>query len=234
MTRAEFISYKKAFVGAARQVLATSRSAVLSEAAFPAYANRNPLISFLFWQRVRKVMRHLEAGECSGNAMDFGCGGGVMLPFLGQHFQHVTALDIDLSPFKKMAGYVKFPGNLDIFESAIRPLNSFAAGSFSAILALDVLEHVADLPGTVSDLCRLLAPKGKLLVSVPTENFAYRIGRKIAGAEYSGDYHMRNSDQIEKCLSTQLKLSRIATLYYPMPLFEIYCGEKRDITTLAE
>src|SRR5712691_11306121 len=93
-----FSDYKKAFVVSARRILAKGTSDVLNEAALPAYANSNPLSSYLFWQRVRTVT------NCLGNrlqykaAMDFGCGSGVMLPYLSRVAETVFALDVDLAP----------------------------------------------------------------------------------------------------------------------------------------
>ena len=50
MTRVEFVAYKETFVRAARMILAAEHSDILSEAALPAYAHSDSLISFLFWQ----------------------------------------------------------------------------------------------------------------------------------------------------------------------------------------
>src|SRR3954462_11345053 len=106
MTLSEFLTYKRTFVAAARQVLLAERSDALSEAAFPAYANGNPLISFVFWQRIRRVMRCLANRGKYNAVLDYGCGGGVMLPFLGGISRRVVGLDLDLSPHKKIAAYV--------------------------------------------------------------------------------------------------------------------------------
>jgi len=223
MNRSEFLSYKNRFVNAKQQILLRETSKTLSEAAFPAYTNRNPLISFLFWHRVRKVMSYLGSTMRFERAMDFGCGGGVMLPFLSQISRSVIAVDIDLSPLKKMESYVTFPDNIEIHYTHQIKSGDFAH-SFDVILALDVLEHVEDLDNTLANLCQLLAPKGQIIISGPTENFAYQIGRKIAGSDYSGEYHVRNIYDIREILAAYAEVSTIATLFYPVPLFKIYCG----------
>ena len=43
----------------------------------------------------------------------------------------------------------------------------FASGSFDTVLATEVLEHVTDLEHTVDEICRVLAPGGSALVTVP-------------------------------------------------------------------
>jgi 2-polyprenyl-3-methyl-5-hydroxy-6-metoxy-1,4-benzoquinol methylase len=96
------------------------------------------------------------------------------------------------------------------------------AKSFDLINALDVLEHVDDLRGTLSDLLGLLKPGGRLVVSGPTENILYQIGRKLAGPEYSGEYHERGIAEIKRELNRMAQVEQIATLYWPVPLFEIF------------
>ena len=43
----------------------------------------------------------------------------------------------------------------------------FANGSFDTVLATEVLEHVTDLEHTVDEICRVLAPGGAVIVTVP-------------------------------------------------------------------
>jgi trans-aconitate methyltransferase len=93
--------------------------------------------------------------------------------------------------------------------------------------ALDVLEHVDDLPQTLSQLMNLLEPNGQLLVSGPTENILYRIGRKLAGPEYSGAYHERGIGEIKEELKKIARIEHIATLYRPIPLFEVFAARAK-------
>jgi SAM-dependent methyltransferase len=230
-TGAGFQAYKRPFVEASRKVLRAEQSPALSEAAFPAYANPNPLISFLFWQRIRRAIHFLAKRGKYNAVLDFGCGGGVMLPFLASVSQRVVGMDIDLSPHKKLAAHVGFPENVEVHDAKERSLRSWSSGTFDVVTALDVLEHVPNLEETVSELERVLAPGGVLIASGPTENILYRIGRKIAGRDYSGAYHVRNIYDIEAVLASVIKLRTLATLYYPLPLFRIYIGERPKALT---
>jgi hypothetical protein len=81
------------------------------------------------------------------------------------------------------------------------------------------------LPGTLSELLNLLKPGGQLVVSGPTENILYQIGRKLAGPEYSGDYHERGIGEIKRELARLARVRQIATLYWPVPLFEIFVAQ---------
>lgn len=225
MENSEFNAYKTEFRAVIRSVLAESEQGRLDEAGFPAYSHRNPLINWLFWQRLRKVMDHIEADAPYECTLDFGCGSGVMLPFLCKLSTRVTALDIDLLPFERVRRQRAFPANLQVHDAREVSLKELPKASFDLIVATDVLEHVEDLSGTLADMQNLLKPGGQVIISGPTENFLYKLGRKLAGPEYSGDYHERGILEVRKLLAEQMRVTPIATLYWPVPLFEVFAGQ---------
>ncbi len=220
MDQATFARYKKEFVSATRRVLEVEHSANLAEAGFPAYGNPNALISFLFWERLYRVIQHVERKGKLSSVMDFGCGSGVMLPVLSRLSDQVTAVDIDLAPAQRISEFVSFTGNVTFASSC----EGVPPGSLDLILALDVLEHVDDLDAILADLCALLSPDGEIIVSGPTENRAYKVGRFLAGPVYSGDYHVRDIYQIKQALQKFVDVRTLAALFFPVPLFVIYSG----------
>ena len=222
MKPAEFQAYKTRYRSAIRNVLKDAERGRLDEAGFPAYSHRNPLINWLFWQRLHTAMKYIENNAPYEKVLDFGCGSGVMLSFLSQHSQHVTAMDIDLVPLERVKKYIPLKENVLVLDANHAPVSQLTPKSFDLINALDVLEHVDDLPRTLSELLNLLKPGGQLVVSGPTENILYQIGRKLAGPEYSGDYHERGIGEIKRELARLARVRQIATLYWPVPLFEIF------------
>lgn len=238
MNRSKFNAYKQNFVDYTRKILSEKKTRILDEAAFPAYSHKNPLMSFLFWERIWKVMTYIEKldglngsngsnglnGLSCMSVLDFGCGSGVMLPFLSERFHKVVAADIDLSPLKLMSSHINFNNNVTTFNLQQESLDSLSSTRFDFVLALDVLEHVENLSDTLSMISNLIVPAGKIIISGPTESFIYKSGRKIAGKEFSGEYHTRNIYDIKRELASFTKVTEIATLFYPFPLFRIYCG----------
>jgi len=79
-----------------------------------------------------------------------------MLPFLGGPAAHAVALDVDPAPIVRMKKYITFPSPVEIHDTDLFPLDQLPAASFDFIAALDALEHVADLPGMLTSLLRLL------------------------------------------------------------------------------
>lgn len=221
---ADFPGYQRTILAAIRAVRAEAAAGRLDEAAFPAYTHPNPLINRLFWQRLRAVMGFVARRGPFERALDFGCGSGVMLPFLAGQARSVLGLDVDLLPFEMMRRRLAFPGSVEVRDVARTPLASLPDATFDLITALDVLEHVEDLPGVLGQLVRLLAPGGWLVVSGPTENVCYRIGRWLAGPEYSGSYHRRGIAEIRHGLERLLPVTTVARLYPPVTLFDIFAA----------
>ena len=222
MKSLEFQNYKARYRSAIRNVLKESERGRLDEAGFPAYSHPNPLINWLFWQRLHTAMNYIEKHAPYDKSLDFGCGSGVMLSFLAMHSQGVTAIDIDLVPLDRVKKYIPLAENIRVLDANHVSISQMTPKSFDLINALDVLEHVDDLPGTLSDLLNLLRPGGRLVVSGPTENILYQIGRRLAGPEYSGEYHERGIAEIKRELNRMARLEQIATLYWPIPLFEVF------------
>jgi 2-polyprenyl-3-methyl-5-hydroxy-6-metoxy-1,4-benzoquinol methylase len=225
MNSSEFRDYKIRYRSAIRKVLDEAERGRLDESGFPAYSHLNPLINWLFWQRLRTAMNFIDKHAPYENVLDFGCGSGVMLPFLAQHSRQVTAIDIDLLPVESLKKYIPLAENVRVLDAKQISLPQLTPKSFDLINALDVLEHVDDLSTTLSDLLNLLKPRGRLVISGPTENTFYQIGRKLAGPEFSGEYHERGTAEIKRELARLAGVRQIATLYWPAPLFEIFVAQ---------
>lgn len=225
MNSSEFQDYKIRYRCAIRKVLEEAEPGRLAESGFPAYSHPNRLINWLFWQRLHIAMNFIETHRPYENVLDFGCGSGVMLPFLARHSQHVTAMDIDLVPLEHVRKHISLAENIEVLDANQTSLSQLAPKSLDLISALDVLEHVEDLSRTLKELLRLLKPGGHLVVSGPTENALYQIGRKLAGAEFSGDYHERGTAEIRRELARLAPVKQIAALYWPVPLFEMFVAQ---------
>jgi len=216
----DFGKYKQSTVDRFRSILVANPAGTYDEAALPAYTNPNPLMRWLFWQRIKIVLQYLETIDALGSVMDFGCGLGVMLPYLNQRATEVIAVDKEVGPVQQLAREMQWSKTM--FQSNLSLLSAKYHNGLNIILALDVLEHVDDLEHTLESFSHLLRKDGRLIVSGPTENLFYRTGRKLAG--YSGDYHCRNVYAIERSASLRFVTSRVAVLVPAMPLFIIFQG----------
>jgi 2-polyprenyl-6-hydroxyphenyl methylase/3-demethylubiquinone-9 3-methyltransferase len=190
------------------------------EQAVPSYTHANPLMAWLFWQRLRVVMRYLERIEL-GSVLDFGCGSGVLLPFLADRTSSVLAADLVSGPSEFLLRQLDRRAIPVITSPGF--LSTLGDRSLDTIIALDVLEHVDDLERTVREFARALAPGGRVVVSGPTESAAYRMGRRLAG--FTKHSHVRNIFQIEAAFMREFRVRDIRLRYLPLPFFRIFAAE---------
>ena len=195
----------------------------LLEAAFLAYAHTNPVIDYLFWKRLKVAEEYVLTHDAK-KVLDFGSGSGVMSYALGKNGIQVTAFDIDLKPLEEIKKTISFPSSV-VFETGQALDDSRFDGAFDCIVALDVLEHIEDLSDFVALARRVLKKDGYVIVSGPTENVWYKIGRWFAGKEFTGDYHVSNIASIEERLAQDFAIKRIHTIFPFLPLFRIFAAK---------
>jgi SAM-dependent methyltransferase len=159
------------------------------EMAIPSYLHGNPMIRWLMWRRYEKIAE-LALLDKSMSVLEFGCGVGLFLPTLSERCASVTAIDLFPEYARRLVDKLCLPVKF------IGDVNEVADESLDRIVAADVLEHLDDPAGYLELFRSKLKPGGTLIVSGPTENIAYRIGRLIAGFGDKGDYHHTNIDQL--------------------------------------
>lgn len=173
------------------------------------YTDRNPLVRELFWRRLEALLA-LSWPPARERALDFGGGNGVLAPTLSRLFGEVYCVDLRTEMVEELRekeglGNIKpCPG--DIFALAL------PAGSFDTIVAADVLEHIIDLPPLIAEFRRLLKPGGELLVSAPSENRFYELGRRVFGYTKPED-HYHPASYIERTIGAELRPA--ARRYFP-------------------
>jgi|TARA_R110000868_G_scaffold339844_1_gene600538 2-polyprenyl-3-methyl-5-hydroxy-6-metoxy-1,4-benzoquinol methylase len=220
-----FQSTKKKFKKAFAEILSTINNYEIDEAALPAYAHKNPLIDYLFWSRLSIAFEFAKKQTGNKKALDFGCGSGCFSYLLAKNGYQVTATDLDFSPLKLVQEKLEFPSNIKFIQGDIID-KELPDNSFDVIFALDVLEHIENLSDYVELFKKLLTPDGVIIISGPTENILYKIGRKFAGNRFTGDYHVTNISSIKKEFGQQLNVKTIKKLISPFVLFELFSAHK--------
>jgi 2-polyprenyl-3-methyl-5-hydroxy-6-metoxy-1,4-benzoquinol methylase len=159
------------------------------EMAIPSYTHNNPLIRWLMWRRY-EIIERLAKLKPDSAVLEFGCGLGLFLPTLADDKRTVYAVDL----FPQFAETLV--ENTGIEVNFIADINTVPNHSLDTIVAADVLEHVDNLDCWIKIFHSKLKPGGTIIVSGPTENIAYRVGRFLAGFSGKADYHHTNIDAI--------------------------------------
>ena len=101
----------------------------------------------------------------------------------------------------------------------------FPDASFDAVMCIEVLEHVPDPTGALRELCRLLKPDGRLLLTAPFCAFTHmapyffqtgfsryfyeywlgKFGAEIVKIEYNGNYFEFLGQELRRLASTAAK-----------------------------
>ncbi|MBN1896584.1 MAG: class I SAM-dependent methyltransferase [Candidatus Aenigmarchaeota archaeon] len=97
------------------------------------------------------------------SVLDVGCGQGDYFPMYMEMNVKYCGIDIDPRVAK---------GNERIKVASSERI-PFGDNEFDAIVIMDVIEHVADDIKSISEIHRVLSPKGKLIISVPNARFPF-------------------------------------------------------------
>jgi SAM-dependent methyltransferase len=146
------------------------------DAAFDKYARRGPYHWAAVGRSLRRhhaftAERYRRALQCAGDlrgkrVLDYGCGDGALLTWIARR-----------APTGTLYGFDPAPGATEMAERALREHGIEAAlhkstanlpsDSFHVIICADVIEHVADVEGLLSEFSRLLRPGGRVVVTTP-------------------------------------------------------------------
>jgi 2-polyprenyl-3-methyl-5-hydroxy-6-metoxy-1,4-benzoquinol methylase len=109
------------------------------------------------------------------------------------------------------------PGEVLDFGAATGEL--FPERTYAAIFALDSLEHNEDVRPLLEALADSLRRDGIFILSVPTENWLYKLGRNIA--RFDGHYHKQTIYDIEREVSRSFQGVERRVVPLGVPLFSI-------------
>ena len=215
------------------RLAASLRTEASAESAIPSYTHRIPAIRWLMFRRLdvirRMALKELarDVGHGGRAALDFGCGIGMMTPDLAPRVERLYLCDEQLTPARATAEWFRASNVVCLTPGELEP--QIGDSSLDVIIAADVLEHVDDLTAVVGTLRRKMRAGGALIVSGPTETWAYRCGRKIAG--FTGEYHVRGVSEVEDGIrNTGLACEQLRRLPFPLApaLFRITLWRRLD------
>jgi GT2 family glycosyltransferase/SAM-dependent methyltransferase len=112
--------------------------------------------------------RYLWAARLVGGrrVLDLGSGEGFGAAILAETAAHVTGVDVD----ERTVEHSRLNYAAEDLEFAVgtaQDLSAYEAGSFGAVVAFEIIEHVRDQERVLEEVVRLLADDGILVISTP-------------------------------------------------------------------
>lgn len=119
--------------------------------------------------------------------LDIGCGDGAYTVRLAESFGQVEAIDIQQDRLALFAERIAGTGLAD--RVTVREMSATALdypdATFDLITAIEVVEHVTELPGALAEIHRVLRPGGRFCVTTPNRWFPFEThGVLVRGRRY--------------------------------------------------
>lgn len=129
--------------------------------------------------------------------LDIGCGGGILSEPLARLGAHVTGIDPGAGNIEIARRHAERQ-HLAIDYRATTAESLRASGaSFDTVLAMEVVEHVTDVPAFVATACAMVAPGG-LFVAATLNRTLKSFALAIVGAEYVLSWLPKGTHRWEK------------------------------------
>jgi 2-polyprenyl-3-methyl-5-hydroxy-6-metoxy-1,4-benzoquinol methylase len=182
------------------------------ETCVPSYCHPNLLAAYVSWWRLFRAVALAKSWRPHGRAaLDFGSSVGELgrlLADTGCAYHFIEENERAVAHLLR-----QIPG------ARRETLQVPPAAAYDWIFAIDSLEHNHDFDGMLRRLADLLSADGIMILSGPTENWLYRLGRRIAGFE--GHYHTTTIYEIERAAENALRRLGVTTIPAGLPLFRI-------------
>ena len=136
------------------------------------YADRGLGRFSMYWfaRRYYAALVRRYAPADGGKLLEMGCGLGHLLGLLQDDFQCVG---IDLIDYSVEQTRLNAP-KAEAYQMSADDLSPFADGSFSAVVAVHLVEHLPDPAGTICQVNRILKPGGLFLFATPHPDYRLR------------------------------------------------------------
>jgi 2-polyprenyl-6-hydroxyphenyl methylase / 3-demethylubiquinone-9 3-methyltransferase len=108
----------------------------------------------------RKLFDELHMNPGGKQALEVGCGGGLVCEEIARLGFHVTGIDPSERSLETAIAHARASGLEIRYERAAGESLPYRDGAFDAVFCFDVLEHVRDLPRVVREIARVLKPGG--------------------------------------------------------------------------
>jgi ubiquinone/menaquinone biosynthesis C-methylase UbiE len=160
-------------------------------------------------------------GPSTGRLLEVGCGMGDLLQFLQTRY---AIFGTDINPWALAQAQNKLPQGNFLLVSA-EDLRAFPQAAFQIVIAKHVIEHLQHPDQAISEMSRVLAPGGLLVLATPNLDSAMRLRKKDKWIGYKDPTHISlrpPHEWLEIIKKNQLKPFRVfADGFWDAPYFKM-------------
>jgi 2-polyprenyl-3-methyl-5-hydroxy-6-metoxy-1,4-benzoquinol methylase len=188
----------------------------VEESCLPSYIHTNVAAAYTAWWRLFRAIRKFYEYAPGGPVLDFGAATGEL--------RHLMPKDIQYDFVEQDKALADILVE-EVADARPQSLSELPQNHYACVFALDALEHNDDYPEIIEMLANSLRDDGILILSGPTENSLYKIGRRLAG--FDGHYHVTNIYEINRAASNAFQCLDKTSGPWPLPLFVLSAWEFR-------
>lgn len=108
-------------------------------------------------------------------ALDVGCGGGFSCEFMANRGVRVSGIDQSVKCIIKAQEHAAISGLEIDYKQGFAENMPYMNNTFDIVICVDVLEHVADLKKTISEIYRILKPQGLFFFDTINRNLKSKL-----------------------------------------------------------
>jgi ubiquinone/menaquinone biosynthesis C-methylase UbiE len=123
-------------------------------------------------------------GRRDGAVLDLGCGDGRLT--LGLRGRRIVGADVSRVALDRARGRVA-ERDVELVELTPGAVLPFDDGTFELVLLAETIEHVVDVQALLSEVRRVLAPRGEIAVTTPAHGRRTGLGMLLRGFERAFD-----------------------------------------------
>lgn len=175
---------------------------------------RRPVIGWLFRERINRGLALLDQPRY-GRALEVGYASGAVQLVLAPHVDvlHGIDLDADPEPVRRLLEARGHHAELQRGDVCALP---FDDELFDLVVCFSVIEHISSFARALDEMQRVMAPRGKLLIGMPSVNRTMELGFSAIG--FRGiDHHHVTTPEAVRCgfEAAGLRVVRAAFLDLP-------------------
>ena len=186
------------------------------------YTHKLALARDIFWQRLEHAFKYLKAYTVKDqNVLDFGGGSGVFGKTLSEYYDSLSIIDLDVEEAQNIIDYYNI-NNINLINEDISEFTT--ENKYDLIIATDVLEHFENLNVPLEFFKKFLNKDGILLVTLPTENWVYELGRKVVNKTKPIDHYHASKEVINFLKNNnfiEIQKTFVPKYIISIPLFEV-------------